>query len=91
MDDAFNDARVYSPVWSSPGEDACAEPATVVAGAVKDQSRFAPYWVAWHLLLGASRVWVYDNDSQSASALRQKTETRMSSRGCLTPATTSTR
>ena len=49
---------------------ACAEPATVVAGAVKDQSRFAPYWVAWHLLLGVSRVWVYDNDSQSASALR---------------------
>ena len=27
MDDAFNDARVYSPVWSSPGEDACAKPA----------------------------------------------------------------
>lgn len=49
----------------------CVEPSgeIVVAGAVKDQSRFLLYWIVWHLLLGATKVWLYDNESQPASAV----------------------
>ena len=46
-------------------------PAIWLVTMIKDQSRVLPYWLAWHFLLGASRILVYDHGSQRADALEK--------------------
>ena len=67
---ARRERRPHSP--HSPHLPRCPVPAQregrlVVAVVVRDQSRLLKYWVAWHLLLGAHHVIVYDNGSQFES------------------------